>query len=97
MKVVFLSPALRELEDAFSWYQEQMNGLGHEFLDEIDEAVRRIFSWSAMHGLIGKNVRRCMVRRFPYGLMYRIDGDTIVVLAVAHLHRRPFYWSGRRA
>ena len=95
MKVAFLFPALLELEDAFSWYQAQMDGLGHEFLDEIDESVRRIVSWPGMHRVMRKNVRRCLVRGFPYGLMYEIDADTIIVLAVAHLHRKPFYWSGR--
>lgn len=95
MKVVFLSPAIRELEDAFSWYQEQMDGLGHEFLNEIDECVRRIVSWPGMHRILRKNVRRCLVRRFPYGLMYEIHIDTIIVMAVAHLHRKPFYWSVR--
>lgn len=96
MKVVFLSPALHELEDAFGWYQDQMHGLGNEFLDEIDEGVRRIVSWPEMHVLVGNNFRRCLIRRFPYGLIYALDEDPVVILAVAHLHRKPFYWMGRK-
>jgi plasmid stabilization system protein ParE len=96
MKVHFLPSALRELEDAFEWYQRQMHGLGYEFLDEIDEGIRRIISWPELHVLFGRNHRRCLIRRFPYGLVYGLDGNSIVVIAVAHLHRKPFYWSGRK-
>jgi plasmid stabilization system protein ParE len=96
MKVLFLSPALHELEDAFNWYQNQMHGLGHDFLDEIDEGIRRIISWPRMHTPAGNNFRRCLIRKFPYGLIYEFEEDAVVVLAVAHLHRRPFYWSRRK-
>jgi hypothetical protein len=84
------------MEDAFEWYQIQMSGLGFAFLDEVDEGVHRIVSWPQAHSAIGWDQRRCLIRRFPYGLIYRIDGDTIIVLAVAHLHRKPRYWMVRK-
>jgi len=44
---------------------------------------------------MGKNTRRCRTKRFPYGLIYRCKGDEILIVAVAHLHRRPGYWHDR--
>jgi len=56
---------------------------------ELDNAV----AW--YNDQIEPEIRRCLIARFPYGLIYGIDGDTIVVVAVAHLHRRPRYWIDR--
>lgn len=95
MKVQFLSPAQQELDDAFQWYEDQMPGLGQEYLTEIDEAVHRITTWPGAQTVLRGAMRRCLVRRFPYGLIYGIDERTIVIVAVAHLHRKPFYWTRR--
>lgn len=95
MKLRFLTPAQRELGDAVAWYNEQAAGLGLEFLDELDRAVRRVVAFPLSYSEIEPGIRRCRLARFPYGLIYGIDGDTIVVVAVAHLHRRPRYWIDR--
>ncbi len=95
MNIRFLSPAEQELDDAYQWYEDQMPGLGSEFLSEIDEAVHRITAWPEAHTVLKGALRRCLVRRFPYGLIYGIDGSLIIVVAVAHLHRKPFYWTRR--
>ena len=95
MKVRFLAPAQRELDDAVAWYDEQAAGLGREFLDELDRAVRRVLSFPLSYPEIEPGIRRCRLARFPYGLIYAVDGETIVLLAVAHLHRRPRYWIDR--
>ena len=91
MKVRFLTPAQRELDNAVAWYNEQAAGLGLEFLDELDRAVRRVVAFPLSYSEIELGIRRCRLARFPYGLIYGIDGDTIVVVAVAHLHRWPRY------
>jgi plasmid stabilization system protein ParE len=95
VKVRFLTPAQRELDDAVAWYDEQAAGLGLEFLDELDRAVRRVLDFPLSFPEIERSIRRCRLARFPYGLIYGVDGETIVVLAVAHLHRQPHYWIGR--
>ena len=95
MKVRYLSPAEQELDDAYEWYEDQMPGLGQEFLAEIDEAVHRITTWPGAHAVLKGGLRRCLVRRFPYGLIYGIDEQTIIIVAVGHLHRKPFYWTRR--
>ncbi|TAK37066.1 MAG: type II toxin-antitoxin system RelE/ParE family toxin [Chloroflexota bacterium] len=95
MKVVFLALAQQELDDAVAWYDEQSRGLGIEFLDQLDRAVRRIVSFPTSCPEIEPGLRRCLLSRFPYGLIYGLDRDTIVVVAVAHLHREPRYWLDR--
>ena len=72
-----------------------MAGLGYDFLAEIDEAVHRITTWPEAHAILKGTLRRCLVRRFPYGIVYGIDEQTIVIVAIAHLHRKPFYWTHR--
>lgn len=95
MKVRFLTLAQRELDDAVVWYNEQAVGLGQDFLDELDRAVRRAVAFPLSSAEIGPGIRRCLLARFPYGLIYGVDGETLVVVAVAHLHREPRYWVDR--
>ena len=95
MKVRFLALAQRELDDAVTWYNDQVDGLGQEFLDELDRAVRRSVRYPLSCPEITPGLRRCLLARFPYELIYGLDDDTIVVVAVAHLHREPRYWLDR--
>lgn len=95
MKLRFLILAQRELDDAVAWYNEQAAGSGQEFLDELDRVVRRAVTFPMSCPEIEPGVRRCLLARFPYGLIYGVDRKTIVLVAVAHLHREPRYWVGR--
>jgi len=95
VKLRFLILAQRELDDAVAWYNEQVAGLGQEFLDELDRVVRRAVTFPMSCPEIEPGVRRCLLARFPYGLIYGVDGETLVVVAVAHLHREPRYWVDR--
>jgi len=95
VNVRFLAPAQRELDDAVAWYNEQVIGLGLEFLDELDRAVRRVLAFPLSSPEIEPGIRRCRLARFPYGLIYGVDDETVVIVAVAHLHRRPRYWIDR--
>lgn len=73
---------------------QQIN-LGVQFLAEFDAAIRRIFAYPKSYALLENEIRRCLIKRFPYGILYGIDADTIVIIAVAHLHRKPNYWVER--
>jgi plasmid stabilization system protein ParE len=95
MKTEFLEAAQTELDQAFEWYETQQKDLGVQFLNEFDAAVRRIISYPESYILIEKDIRRCLVKRFPYGILYGRDADKIIVIAVAHLHRKPDYWTNR--
>ncbi|HBU06021.1 MAG TPA: plasmid stabilization protein [Nitrospiraceae bacterium] len=95
MKVRFLKPAQHEVDDAVAWYDSQSRGLGIQFLDDIDRAIRRIAAYPFSSVEIEQDLRRCLLSRFPYGIIYGTDSETIIVVAVAHLHREPRYWIDR--
>jgi plasmid stabilization system protein ParE len=97
MRIRFLEAAQLEVDDAVAWYDEREEYLGRDFLDELDRAIRRIKSFPLASTEIEPGIRRCLLARFPYGLIYGIDEDLIIVIAVSHLHREPRYWIDRLA
>ncbi len=96
MKTVrFLRPAELELLDAAQYYELQATGLGTEFLDKIDAAIEDIRKHPDRWPILKTNIRRRLVHRFPYALLYRVDSDEIIIQATMHLRRRPDYWFNR--
>lgn len=95
MPVRFLQPAEQEMFNAAQYYELQVPGLGDAFLDKIDSATTDIAEHPDRWPIVRLNIHRRLVHRFPYGLLYRIDPNEVVVLAVAHLHRNPSYWIRR--
>ena len=95
MRVRFSPLAQRELDDAFLWYSKQATRLGQDFLDEFDRAVRRAATYPLAFPELTAGLRRSLLNRFPCGLIYGLDDDILVVIAVAHLHRKPLYWIER--
>jgi toxin ParE2 len=96
MNIRFLSLADQEVDDAVRWYEEQREGLSRTFLDELDRAVRLVKAYPLTATQIEPEIRRFLFAHFPYSLIYGIDQETIVVIAVAHQHREPRYWADRR-
>ena len=94
-KARFLRPAEIELLDAARYYEIQAPGLGIDFLDKIEFAVEDIRAHPKRWPVIRFNIRRRLIHRFPYCILYRIDSDEIVILAIMHLHRHPSYWIDR--
>jgi len=93
--VRFLEIAEIELDQAINWYESQAPGLGNAFLIEVLSAADRIRRFPEAWHPLDEGVRRCRLSRFPYGLIYTVEQGEILVLAVAHLHRRPDYWRDR--
>lgn len=81
--------------EAAKYYELQATGLGADFLDKIDTAVKDIGENPEQWPVIQANVRRRLIHRFPYALLYTIDSSEIVIQATMHLHRRPDYWVKR--
>ncbi|MBI4606977.1 MAG: type II toxin-antitoxin system RelE/ParE family toxin [Planctomycetes bacterium] len=85
-----------ELEEAALRYERQSPGLGGDFLNELEATLRRILEaperWACFRG----ENRRLRFHRFPYAVVYSVKGERVYIKAVAHLHRRPFYWQHRR-
>lgn len=86
-----------ELEDSRSWYEERAANLGKEFLAEIDHAVEAVRQAPMMWPWYDEEqgVRRFLVHRFPYAIIYRPTSSAIQIIAVMHLRRHPDYWKSR--
>lgn len=95
MKVLFDKLAKAELEDASAYYEFEAAGLGSQFREEVKNAIRRICEYPAAWPKERGDVRRHLLHRFPYKILYSIEADYIYILAVAHSHRRPDYWIER--
>ena len=92
MKILFSKFAKNELDDAVSFYETELAGLGLRFKEEIRSSISRIKehpeAWSIEKG----DVRKALLHRFPYKILYSLEKDHIVILAIAHQHRKPNYW-----
>lgn len=95
MSYTFHPEAEVELEEAAAWYDERQAGLGLDFLSEVYGTVHRIVRHPLAWPVLDKGVRRALVHRFPYGVLYGLVDGQILVVAVMHLHRRPGYWQDR--
>ena len=93
--VVFLPEAEQEMLEAAIYYQSQTAGLGADYLLEVERAVKAIAKSPMIWSVIEGELRRRLIRRFPFGILYRNDPEEIVIVAVAHLRRKPGYWRKR--
>jgi len=92
----FFEEALEEFIAAGRYYNQQVPGLGDEFVDEVEDGILAITANPRTWRPIEADVRRYLVRRFPYGIYYTIERESVVIWAVKHLHRDPDYWQERR-
>ena len=95
MKVSFHELAEFELNDAIVFFETERDGLGLRFLTAVEAAVAQFRDHPEASPLIIQDIRRKVLRRFPYSILYSIKPDRIRILAVANQRRRPFYWRGR--
>ena len=95
MKFYFHPDAEAEFNRAVEYYEQLQSGLGIEFAEEIYATITRIIQYPDAWSVLSEHSRRCLVNRFPYGLVYQIKSRSLRIIAVAHLHRRPGYWKER--
>ena len=95
MQVNFLKLAEYELYDAQEYYEKQQLGLGITFKSIIYKALNRIIEFPQAYKKVKVDVRRCIIHKFPYNILYSIEDNTILIIAIAHQHRKPDYWLKR--
>lgn len=86
------SAALSELREATLYYERKEPGLGLKFLDEIDDTVDRILRFPRAWNPLSARTRRCRTHRFPFGMLYQVRSDEILITAVMDLRRDPRRW-----
>lgn len=95
MNFTFHPEARIEFIEAIAYYETCREGLGLRFSREMYATINRVTLGPVAWPRISENTHRCLTRRFPYGVIYEIRDDDILIIAVAHLNREPFYWRGR--
>jgi hypothetical protein len=91
-----LPEAEQEIDEAVDYYERKQDGLGLDFLSKVQDAYHHILASPTRWPLISKRVRRYLLDQFPYGVIYEVRNDLVLVIAVMHLKRRPGYWRRRR-
>ena len=94
-KIVVRPEAASEIQEAFDWYEERSEGLGLEFLRVADACLSGVQRNPAAYQIVHEQVRRALLRKFPYALFYLVTEDTVVVLACFHVKRSPADWQRR--
>ena len=95
MNFAFHPEADEEFIEAAAYYEGCAPGLGIDFAREIHTAIRNAVEYPTLWPEIEDEVHRCLVHRFPYGVLYSIEPEGLFILAVMHLHREPDYWKHR--
>ena len=94
--VIVRAEAEAELTEAYQWYEQQVRGLGAEFLLCVDAVMASIERNPKLHPVVHRGViRRALTRRFPYGVFFVERERSVSVIAVAHAKRNPRVWQDR--
>jgi toxin ParE1/3/4 len=95
MRYVFHPEALTEYAETVEYYAGQRADLAQAFINAIEDTIYRIREAPTRWRIIDEDVRRCLTRKFPYEILYTIEQDYILILAVMHYSREPGYWKNR--
>ncbi len=95
MTYLFHPEAESEFLEAINYYESKEKGLGYDFAVEVYSAVERIIAHPLAWPIIEENIRRTLVGRFPFGVLYSKIENEIYIIAVMNLNRDPEYWKVR--
>lgn len=96
MKHEFHPEALAEYEAAIAYYAERDSSVARRFVAVVEDAIERIVQAPTRWRILDDDVRRCLTRVFPFGVLYSIEPDSVLILAFMHCSREPGYWQTRR-
>ena len=97
MRYEFHPAALEEYREAASWYAEREPQVARKFIDSVEEAIARIVEAPRRWRVVDEDVRRCLTRVFPFGILYTIEDDFLLIVSIMHFSREPGYWKSRIA
>jgi toxin ParE1/3/4 len=95
LPIRFLPEARDEYDAAADFYEQQQAGLGVDFIARVREVLQRIAANPKLHAAVYQDVRKAVVRRFPYIVLYREDAGEVIVISVFHTSRDPSVWQSR--
>lgn len=93
--LVIRSEAELDIQDAYQFYEERSQGLGSEFVRSIDACISKIGRNPRAYPTVYRQIRRVLIRKFPYGIFYLVENRKIIVIACFHVKRDPKHWQKR--
>ena len=95
MRFEFHKEALEEYRQGAQWYDNREPQLALRFVDEVESAIHRVLDTPTRWRMIDEDVRRCLTHVFPYAILYTIEPEFVLIVAVMHCGREPGYWKER--
>ena len=95
MRFEFHPEALEEYEEATLWYAQREQKVALQFVAVVGEAIQRVVEAPTRWRVIEEDIRRCLTRIFPFAILYTIESDYLLIVAVMHCSREPGYWKHR--
>lgn len=95
MQLTILDPAQKELDDAVAYFRSGQPGLEQDFLSDFQATVQRIQNFPMAWHPYSKRTRRCLFSTFPYGILYQIRDNEILIVALTHQSQNPERWNDR--
>ncbi|MCE3251367.1 MAG: hypothetical protein K0Q67_377 [Cellvibrio sp.] len=93
--IIFHPDVSQEIKTAFNWYEEQAQGLGDDFIAELERAFMHIQQAPQIWPTFYRSSQRYLLPRFPFSIIYQQKPSALFILAVMHQHRKPGYWTKR--
>jgi len=94
-KLILLPAVENDISSVIEWYEAANADLSRQFIDDLDNVFKNVLFNPFLYQVVFKEYRGANARRFPYKIIYRISGESIVVLAVVHHRRSPRTWKKR--
>ena len=96
MRYSFHPEALNEYSEAVRYYAGQKIEIAQAFIDSVENAIYRLRNSPDRYPVLDEDIRRCLTHKFLYGILYTIESDFILILAVMHCKKKPGYWKTRQ-
>ena len=95
MRFEFHPEALEEYHQATVWYAQREQKVALQFVTAVEDAIQRVVDAPTRWRVIEEDIRRCLTRVFPFAILYTIENDYLLIVAVMHCSRKPGYWKHR--
>ena len=95
MKVEIIDLASLEFDDAINWYEMQSRGLGNRFKKQVLEQIKKIIANPTWFLIEEKPLYKAFIPKYPFKILYTVEKNKIIIWAIAHLNRKPWYGQSR--
>ena len=96
MKIKIHELATKEFDEAIDWYENQTKGIGRQFRKSVTDQINKIKKNPTWFLIEADDIYKAYIPKFPYKILFTLDKDSIIIWAVAHMHRKPWYWQSRK-